>query len=150
MNQEPNNPEITIKDEAQFDRIIKDRQEKNKKRIVNPDLMKRDAPRVEHKEMANLLIKVINVIKMDPTIKKVLTMRVMGPMITGHEKTHLSIALELGINEEEIVQIEQAGMVIVNKYLEKVDPMDSMQSFNRDRIVEREVKKLKNKMKDNG
>lgn len=139
---EQQKPDTVIKSTDQFDKLIKDRQEKNDKRIVDKSKFQKDTPICNHAEMSSLYLKVVNMIKMDPWIKKVMTRRIMGPMINGRETTHLSIALELGMSESEVIEVERAGMQIVSKHIDKVSSPDFIQKFNRDQKVKTEVSKL--------
>lgn len=136
--------EIVIKSTDQFEKIIRERKDKARKRQVNKNCMNKEQlpASVNHADVANQVIKVISVLNIDPYIKRVMTMRILAPMLTGKSKSHLSIALELGMTEDEVKEIEQYGIGIVNDLLQKCSSADFVNKFNRDSKVEQEVKKL--------
>ena len=107
---------------------------------ANMENIENYVPKAEHKDAANLTIKIVNTVRMDPIIKKVMTMRILEPLKTGKERTHLSIALELGIKVGEVHDIETAGLMILEKHLQKVSVIEGVEEFNRDRTVTNAVK----------
>lgn len=100
---------------------------------------------VDHGRVACQAIKVVNALKIDPFAKKVMTLRLLGPMITGRERSHMSIALELGASVDDVIQAEEYGIDAVNKALELVALPDFMEKYNRERalsaVVEGELNK---------
>ncbi|MEA2036153.1 MAG: hypothetical protein U9O94_01490 [Nanoarchaeota archaeon] len=140
------NKKYDVNNVGDFKRIMGERLNKARKRVVNEDALKDNTPKVQHMETANLIVKVIHAINMDPIIKKVMTKRIIGPIQTGGECTRLSIALELGISEKEVEQIENAGLEILDRYLQKVSVGDFVGKFNADKMIEREVKKIQTEM----
>jgi len=102
----------------------------------------------QHAAVASQAIKVVNSIRMDPFVKKVMTLRIMGPMITGKERSHMSIALELGAPVDDVIAAEAYGVQVVNTLLQRVDMPDFIEKYNRDSIVDREVRKLGNSSKN--
>jgi hypothetical protein len=101
--------------------------------------------RFDHAAVASQAIKMINSIRMDDFVRRVMTLRIMGPMITGHERTHLSIALELGATEDDVIQAEQYGMKVVEDLLQKVNSQEFVNKFNAEeklkRTIESEIKR---------
>lgn len=73
---------------------------------------------VDHVATANCLIKFINTIpKLDPWIKKILIMRLSRPLINGKPMSYLAIALELGMSEQDVKDLEIAGKKIANEWM---------------------------------
>jgi hypothetical protein len=58
--------------------------------------------RYDHAAMASQFIKVINVLNVDPFVKKVVTLRLMSPIVTGRARSYVSIAIELGATERDV------------------------------------------------
>ncbi len=125
-----------------FGKVMEQRKKDGKNHVMSGNVKADKEITVGHAESGNLLIKLINTIHMDPVIKKVLTMRIVGPMTTGVERSHMSIAIELGINCDEIHEIEAAGMEIVDSYLQRICAEDYVGKFNADRRLEEEVRKI--------
>lgn len=121
-----------IKTQDQLRNVLEGRQAKAALKQVNDDA----CPSVNHAAVASQVIKVVNSIRMDPFIQKVMTLRVIGPLVTGHERTHLSIALELGASVDDVEQAEAAGIEIVNNLLQKVATPEFIEKFNRNRVAE--------------
>lgn len=126
---------MIIGSKEQLENVIADR----------PQVKSKDEQfKYDHAAVASQAIKVINSINMDPFVKKVMTLRVLGPMITGHERTHISIALELGASVDDVIQAEAYGIQVVEALLNKVSTQDFINKFNRDEAVNRAVKQLGN------
>jgi hypothetical protein len=98
----------------------------------------------DHAAVSSQAIKVVNSIKMDPFAKKVMTLRILGPMITGHERSHVSIALELGATIDDVIAAEKYGIEIVEKLLHQVELPEFVEKFNRDAAITDAVKTLGN------
>jgi len=130
--------EIIIKSKEQFDNIIAERKKKSDLRQVREDAV----TTYDHSKVACQVIKVINSINIDPFVKKVMTLRVLGPMVTGQERTHISIALELGATIDDVEQAEIFGIAAVNTMLEKVALPDFVEKARRDGIVKKAVSGL--------
>jgi hypothetical protein len=128
--------EIIIKNKEQFDKIMAERRKKSDLRQVREDAV----TTYDHKKVACQVIKVINSINIDPFVKKVMTLRVLGPMVTGQERSHMSIALELGATVDDVEQAEAYGVACVNTMLEKVSLPDFIGKYNCDRAVRNAVK----------
>ena len=120
-----------IRTHEQFNNLIKSRNEKAALNQINEEAM----VHADHAACASQAIKVVNSIRMDPFIKKVMTLRLIGPVVTGHERTHISIALELGATIDDVIQAEQAGLKIVGDMLQKVSLPDFIEKHNRNRAV---------------
>jgi hypothetical protein len=109
---------------------------------------KEEQLRFDHAAVASQAIKMINAIKMDAFVRKVMTMRIMGPMVTGMERSHISIALELGATEDDVIEAERYGMKVVEDLLHKVSCQDFVDKFNTEeklkRTIESEIKQRGN------
>lgn len=130
--------ERIIRSQEEHRKMLAERKEKSDLRQVRED----NVSNYSHAQVASQLIKVINSIKIDPFVQKVMTLRVLGPMITGRERTHVSIALELGATIDDVEQAEAYGMQVVGEMLEKVSMPDFIEKFNRNKKVEDAVKEL--------
>ena len=126
----------------EFANLMKGRRQAAKEHKVNPKTTHAPFAFAKHVEMANLVVKVINVIDIDPIIQKVITMRILNPVLHGSEKSHMAIAIELGLTEDEVRNIEQAGITILDSYLQKICAEDFVNTFNRDKKLATEVKKI--------
>ena len=133
--------DIKIKSAEQFENIMKERQDNIKHRKVNPDMLERDTQEAQHLECANTLLKLISCIKLDPIIKKVMTLRLLGPIISKRERTYLSIGLELGISEQEVKQIDMAGLEVVDGYLQRFSTSEFIDKFNQEKQFNRTIQK---------
>ncbi len=98
-----------------------------------------DKKRFDHASIASQAIKVVNSMKLDPFVKKVMTLRMMSPIVTGRERTHLSIALELGCSVDEVKQAEQYGVKCVELFLQKCELPEFIEKFNREKAVRHAV-----------
>lgn len=96
----------------------------------------------DHAAVASQAIKVVNSIRMDPFVKKVMTLRILGPMVTGNERTHISIALELGASVDDVIAAEKYGTQVVENLLHKCSTQDFVEKFNRERAVENAVNEM--------
>ena len=128
--------EIVIKSEAQFKTLMAERRKKSDLRQVRED----NVTSVHHSKVACQAIKVVNSLYIDPFVKKVMTLRIMGPIISGSERSHMSIALELGATVDDVEQAEEYGVKIVGEMLEKVALPDFIEKYRRDRLVTDAVK----------
>lgn len=75
---------------------------------------------VDHAKTANAMVMFIANIPMDKFIKKILIMRLGCPLINKKPMTHLQVALQLGMKEAEVVELEQVGLQECNSYMERV------------------------------
>jgi len=133
--------DTVIKSEGQFKELMAKRRDNANKRIINADAINQLDKQADHAACASQAIKVINALRIDPFVKKVMTLRLIGPIIcNGRERTHLSIALELGATEDEVIQAEQYGIEIVGNMLKMTNTQEFIEKFNRDRAVESAVK----------
>jgi hypothetical protein len=128
--------EEIIRSKEQFNNRIAERRSKSDLRQVREE----SVASFSHAEVACQVIKVVNSLNMDPFVKKVMTLRVMGPMITGGERSHMSIALELGAPVDDVIQAEEYGISVVNTMLAKVSTPEFVEKFNRDRAVMNAIK----------
>lgn len=127
--------EIIIKSEEQFKKIMEERRAKSDAGLVREESM----TTVDHSKVACQALKVINSTNMDPFVKRVMTLRIIGPMITGRERSHMSIALELGATVDDVEQAEIYGTQYVEDMLEKVSLPDFQEKYNRERAVQNAI-----------
>lgn len=92
----------------------------------------RDLLRISHMETANASIKLIQVAPLHETIKKILTLRIGGPIVNKREMTHLAIALRLGLKEDEVRRLEAEGVAILKDYMTKICISDGIGVFNKE------------------
>ena len=124
-----------------LEKILKERKANAKKRIVNKDKVFDDNDiSIKHLETANLLIKVINVLRLDPMVKKVISMRLIHPIKTGKELSYLNIALELGLREFQVKEMENEGIEALEHHLKRTCAPDFIEKFNRDRSLVNSIK----------
>ena len=120
-------------------RLLKDRKEKAKRRIMNKDKISTGNVSVQHLELANMVVKVINVLNVSPLVKKVVSKRIMSPALYGKELSHLSIALELGMREHEVRMLEKEGVEALSIHLSRVSSREFIDKFNRDKHLNKMV-----------
>jgi hypothetical protein len=96
----------------------------------------------EHVTCATQMLKFITVADLPPIIKKVMSMKLSAPLLTGVARSNLSIALELGCREEEVCFIEQEGVKLVEELLRVYTSPEMVEKFNKDRAVEEAVKNM--------
>ena len=128
--------------EEYFNRMAK-RKENAKNRIMNTDATK-PTPNVSHVDVANQVLKVIAVLDIHPTVKKIMTMRIMGPLSTGIETSHMNIALTIGMREEQVREAEAEGLAVLSEALQAVSSKEFIEKFNKDKKVDQAVKEIKN------
>ena len=134
----------TIRSPEQFERMMKARREKARNRIANFDKIDQDKSKhVQHADVANQVLKVVYSLDMHPRIKQVLTLRIMGPINTGREATHLSIAISLGLKEGEVKEMETEGLYQLHEALKAVSSKEFVERFNKSKKVEEAVKEIK-------
>ena len=130
--------EEIIRSKEQFENRLAERRSKSDLRQVREEAV----ASFSHAEVACQVIKVVNSLNMDPFVKKVMTLRVMGPMITGGERSHMSIALELGAPVDDVIQAEEYGRQVVSEILCKVNVPEFVEKYNRNRKVDAAVKSM--------
>lgn len=118
--------------------------EQRQNALADPDAFKPEVKSTEknfeHFTVANQTIKTIHSLPMDPFVKKVMTMRILAPIYTGKEKTHMAIALELGAPVNDVIQAEAYGINCVSKAMENVSNQDFINKFNADKQLDNIVK----------
>lgn len=105
----------------------------------------RDKKNIDHVKTASAMVKFINCVPMSPEIKKIMVLRIGNPLTKKSEMTHLAIALQLGMREEEVFQLERIGIEKVSKYMERTTIQDGINSFNKD---SKNVKKTRSTLLD--
>ena len=140
----PDNDPI-IRDPSDFIRAMKKRKEDAKNRKINQAAIDRPeaAARYTHVDIANQMLKVISQLKIHPLCKQVMTIRILGPYSTGKEATHLSIALTLGLREDEVKEIEMDGIMALDDALQKASSTDFVDRFNKNKKVDQMVNEIK-------
>jgi hypothetical protein len=132
--------DITIKSAEHLENVLKKRKEDIKARKINNAPMDR-VRAVDHILLANQWLKVINVVIQDQYVRNVMTQRIVTPLRTGQAKSHLIIALELGMREDEVIACEKEGKEILFRHLEACCSSEFVEKFNRDQRLRREVEK---------
>lgn len=95
---------------------------------------------LNHANTANAMIKFVYIAPLDKTQKKILMLRIGNPLASGKSISHLAIALQLGLRENEVVRIEAEAVKIVSAFMEKVCVLDGVGAFNKETKLENEVK----------
>jgi hypothetical protein len=93
-------------------------------------------------------IKLINVMNIDPFVKKVVTLRLMYPILTGKERTHLSIALELGALERDVIQADAYGMQQLERQFTHNGLHDLLRKFDSESSLEKSIKNQGNSIQN--
>lgn len=138
--------DLIINSPEHLAKVLKKRRADASQHKVNDKCINNSTPKFEHTEVANLFCKVVRMLPLDNKIKYILTSRMMSPLIKKKAKSHMSLAIELGFLENEIIEMEAYGVEMLNDHLKKHSAGDFIQKFNRDRTVQKEVNKLKHKM----
>lgn len=66
---------------------------------------------VNHAQHADLMVKYIANIPMEPIIKTIMIMRIGSPLLKKKSMSHLAIGLSLGIPEIQVQELEQRGIL---------------------------------------
>lgn len=74
---------------------------------------------VDHVRTANAMSMFIVNIPMQKIFKKILLMRIGSPLIHKKPMSHTAIAIELGMTEPEVREIEKIALGICNEFMEK-------------------------------
>lgn len=85
--------------------------------------MKNNVMHVDHLATASTMVEFINAMPdnvMDHWIKEIMIARIGRPALNGRKMTHLAIAIELGMRESQVKELEKIGVKICNEYLERV------------------------------
>lgn len=98
-------------------------------------------------DTANIMIKVIGSGIRDKFIRDVMTRRILSVVQTGKVRSHLSIALELGAREFEVIEAERVGVELCEELLRSLP--EHIGKFNSDRIIAEEVKRMGNSIVSN-
>jgi tRNA A-37 threonylcarbamoyl transferase component Bud32 len=135
-----NEEDQKISSAEELENVLKARKEKISNRKMNGAAMDR-VHAVDHIMLANQWVKVINVVIQDKYIRDVLNQRIVSPLRTGFEKTHMAIAIELGMREDEVIACEEEGKAILFDHLEKCCSSDFIEKFNRNKTLQKTVEK---------
>lgn len=134
------NGDPIINNAEQLDNVLKERKENIRSRGINKAAM--DAVRaVDHVALANQWVKVISVVIQDAYVRNVMLQRMVTPLQTGKSKSHMCIAIELGMRVDEVIACEEEGKRILFSHLERYCSSDFVEKFNRDRALRRSVEK---------
>ena len=132
--------ELMVKGKGQFDAMMKDRKDKIARKQMNNTAVSADIP-ADHFKAANALLGKLKQIKMDNRLKEVLRMRLIGPLMTGQERSYLSIALEIGTREQEIIEMEAAGLEILDGYIQRFSTQEFIDTYNKNKSIKDILKK---------
>jgi hypothetical protein len=88
-----------------------------------------------HMDVANQFLKLINSSIKDPFVRKVMTLRILGPAVAGRERSYVSIAIELGAPESDVIQADQYGIELVKELFRKTESQEFIDKFNSARAV---------------
>jgi len=135
------NEPVIIRNQEQHKNLLAERRKKSDARQIRTEVVRR----YSHAEVASQAIKVVNSLPMDPFVKKVMTLRIISPLINGRERSHMSIALELGAPVDDVIQAENYGIEFVNQAMEKCALPDFIGKFNSEKkadlAIRREIHK---------
>ena len=106
------------------------------------ELSREEKLHIDHVGLATQSIKMINSSQIDPFVKKVVTLRLLGPILTGFDRTYLSIALELGSCEDDVIQADEYGCQVLGELMLKVDSQEFVDKFNSDEAVKKAVSNM--------
>ncbi len=132
--------QFDINSAEEFSNKIGKRLDKARKRDFDADKTDKE-PIVAHHAAAMQFIKAISVISMHPIIKKIMIMRISGPL-NGKPCTRMAVAIELGIREHEVKKLEEEGQQILAEFMAKVSSKDFVEKFNRDKKLKAEFDNL--------
>ena len=135
------NKPVIIRNQEQHKSLLAERRKRSDARQVRTEAVRQ----YSHAEVASQAIKVVNSLPMDPFVKKVMTLRIIGPLITGQERSHMSIALELGAPIDDIIQAEVYGTEFVENAMAKCSLRDSVGRFNADKKTDNAIRGIINK-----
>lgn len=116
--------------------MLAERRKKSDSRQVRTEAVRQ----YSHAEVASQAIKVVNSLPLDPFVKRVMTLRIIGPLLTGHERTHMSIALELGAPIDDVIQAEEYGTEFVENAMAKCSLPDFIGKFNANKKVDQAIR----------
>lgn len=98
----------------------------------------RKSTKVSHVEMANTLLKYINIVPGISTVgRKVMSMKIVNPGINMDQ-----VAIALGLRVHECIAYERDAMERVKNYMRSLSVQEGINKFNTERLVENEVKNL--------
>ena len=97
-----------------------------------PSQSERTKTTINHVDTANAAIKMVMLAPLHDKIKRIMILRIGSPILKQRAMSHLAIALQLGMREEEVFRLEMEGIQIVRDFMEKVCLTDSVAKFNKD------------------
>lgn len=130
------NEPVIIRNQEQHKNLLAERRKKSDARQIRTEAVRR----YSHAEVASQAIKVVNSLPMDPFVKKVMTLRIIAPLISGQERSHMSIALELGATVTDVEQAEAYGLEFVENAMAKCSMPDFVNKFNSEKKTERLIR----------
>lgn len=128
--------EIIIHNQEQHRASLAERRKKSDARQIRSEAV----THFDHMKVAHQIIQEISVMNIDPFVKKVLIMRIAGPVVRGQERTHKSIAIELGASVEDVISAEEFGKIVVPSIMGKFDIHDLIGRYDRNKESQRIVK----------
>lgn len=121
--------EIIIRNQEQHRAILAERRAKSDLRHMRTEKV----THIDHMKAAHQLIKEISAMVMDSFVKKVMILKITGPIVRGQERTNASIALELGASELEVEQAELFGVERAEEILGKLSFSDLIGKYDSDK-----------------
>jgi hypothetical protein len=94
--------------------------------------------RINHKELANTLLKFINVTPMPAKLKVIMSCKIINPGMTN-----MQVALKYGYMVDEVNELESDGKKIVTDYMNRMSTQDAIDKFNKDETVRKAVEELR-------
>jgi len=107
--------------------------------------LKEDRVKFTHLEVLNQTLKTIDIMPLDPFVKRVLCKKLVSPLYNGGVAvSNMSIALEFGASIDDVDQAEIYGVNAITEFLESTDLQSAIDKFNKDVMVEKAVANMGN------
>ena len=137
--------DMIIRNDSDFKEYLAKR--KNKKLYK---LKKDGRVTVDHVATANVLSKFIELCPMDKWLKKVMLLRIGNPIINQKAMSHMQIALLVGTDVNEIIEMEKAGKMIVGQFLQRCTTQEAVKKFDDKHKNKSGINDVKNILTKNG
>jgi len=122
------NEPVIIRNQEQHRAILAERRKKSDARQVRTEAI----THVDHMKIAHQSIREISAMNIDPFVKKVLILKITGPIVRGEERTSASIALELGASVLDVEQAELYGVERASEIMGDTSIDDLLGRYERD------------------
>jgi len=86
--------------------------------------------RIDHKAVAHTMVKFINASGIHPTVKKIMTYRLIGIEPTYLPMSHEGVAIVLGLGIQEVEVLEKEGLNMCQDLMNKCSLQDGINKFN--------------------